>query len=292
MIDFLEEALEAHTSPESLDQPLPLLRPSAWAMLFGLLLFNATIVAWSVWGRIPVRIEGRGVLMFPDALVTVQSPSGGLMQRILVREGQCVGAGQILAHIDLVPLRGRVDGDHQRSSVVVSPGAGCLVEKLVQPGAVVAPGAPLFSLDHHDPRRQIVSLAYFPSQDGKRLKPGQRVRITPNTTQVERHGGIRGRILSLSTLPVSREGLRQRLGLESLVASVQPPGSGGNEPLIEAITTLERNPRTRSGFDWGGGPGPDLTITPGTNTEVSVEVDSRQPISYVIPLLRQISGIY
>jgi HlyD family secretion protein len=137
-----------------------------------------------------------------------------------------------------------------------------------------------------------VSLVYFPSQDGKRLKPGQSVRITPTTTKAQRHGGIRGRILSLRTLPVSREGLRQRLGLESLVQTVQPPGSAGNEPLIEAVTSLQRNPRTRSGFDWGGGPGPDLRLTPGTGTEVSVLVEHRQPISYVIPLLRDITGIY
>jgi len=376
VIDFLEEALEAHTSPDSLDQPLPLLRPSAWALLLGLLLLSATIVTWSVLGRIPVRLQGRGVLLFPADLVTVQSPSGGPLQQIVVREGQCVRAGQILAHIELVQLRGLIDsgqqrlqqlrrqhqraslqaqgeralaaadlerllpyrgsgaiaeetfvdkerqlkrleglqqteaqqrlqaiddellalgrqrGEYQRSAVVVAPVAGCLVEQLIQPGAVVSPGTPLFSIDRHNRRRQIVSLAYFPSQDGKRLKPGQTVRITPNTTQAQRHGGIRGRILSLGTLPVSREGLRQRLGLETLVASVQPQGSDGHEPLIEAVTTLERNPRTRSGFDWGGGPGPDLTLSPGTSTEVSVLVEYRQPISYVIPLLRQISGIY
>ncbi|MFN7820725.1 MAG: HlyD family efflux transporter periplasmic adaptor subunit, partial [Cyanobacteriota bacterium] len=186
----------------------------------------------------------------------------------------------------------RQQEEFQRNSLVVSPVAGCLVEQLVQPGAVVNVGTALFSLDRRDRRRELVSLAYFPSQDGKRLKPGQVVRITPTTTRAQRHGGIRGRILSLRALPVSREGLRQRLGLESLVATVQPPGSDGNQPLIEAVTSLQRDPRTRSGFDWGGGPGPNLTLTPGTGTEVSVLVEYRQPISYVIPLLRDISGIY
>ena len=133
-----------------------------------------------------------------------------------------------------------------------------MVEQLVQPGAVVNPGTSLFSLDRSDRRQELVSLAYFASQDGKRLKPGQIVRITPTTTKAQRHGGIRGRILSLRTLPVSREGLRQRLGLESLVQTVQPAGSSGNDPLIEAVTSLQRDPATRSGFDWGGGPGPDL----------------------------------
>ncbi|MFM7265064.1 MAG: efflux RND transporter periplasmic adaptor subunit, partial [Cyanobium sp.] len=186
----------------------------------------------------------------------------------------------------------RQQREYQHSSLVLSPVAGCLVEQLVQPGAVVTPGTTIFSLVRRDRNQRLVSLVYFPSQDGKRLKPGQSVRITPTTTKAQRHGGIRGRILNLRTLPVSREGLRQRLGLESLVQTVQPAGSAGNDPLIEAVTSLQRNPATRSGFDWGGGPGPDLRLTPGTGTEVSVLVEYRQPISYVIPLLRDITGIY
>jgi HlyD family secretion protein len=376
MIHFREEALRAHTSPDQLDQPLPLLRPSLWALLAALLLFIAAILVWSVLGRVPVRIQGRGVLLLPEALVPVQSPSGGPLLEILVKEGQCVSAGQPLARLDLVQLRvgmeagqrrleqlrrqhqvaalqaqreralvlgdlerllpyrdsgaiseetyvdkerqlqridsqqlaeaqQRVQGindeqlaltrqqeEYQRNSLVVSPLAGCLVEQLVQPGAVVNAGSALFSLDRRDRPRELVSLAYFPSQDGKRLKPGQAVRVTPTTTRAQRHGGISGRILSLRPLPVSREGLRQRLGLESLVATVQTPGSDGNQPLIEAVTSLQRDPRTKSGFDWGGGPGPNLTLSPGTGTEVSVLVEYRQPISYVIPLLRDISGIY
>lgn len=377
MIQFRKEALEALSSPEQLDQPLPLLRPSHWATLLGLLLFAGAVLLWSILGRVPVRIQGRGLLLLPEALVPVQSPSSGPLQEILVKEGQCVKAGHAMARIDLVQLRGaleaggrrlqqlrrqndlatlqaqrerslarsdlerllpyrasgaiaeetfidkerqlqRIDSqqlaesqtrrqgindellalarqqeEHRRGSLVVAPVAGCIVDQLVQPGAIVNAGTTLFSLDRRDRRQEIVSLVYFPSQDGKRLRPGQEVRITPTTTRAQRHGGIRGKILRLRTLPVSREALRQRLGLDSLVQTVQPPGSNnGNEPLIEAVTSLQRDPRTRSGFDWGGGPGPDLVLSPGTGTEVSVLVEQRQPISYVIPLLRDISGIY
>jgi multidrug efflux pump subunit AcrA (membrane-fusion protein) len=376
MIEFRKEALQAHTSPDQLDQPLPLLRPSMWALLVSLLLFTAAILVWSVLGSVPVRIQGRGVLLLPEALVPVQSPSNGPLQEILVKEGQCVSAHQPLARIDLVELRvameagkrrleqllrqdqlaalqaererglaaadlkrllpyrgsgaiaeeifidkerllqrlesqqlvekqqrlqgindeqlalARQNQEYQRNSLVVSPVAGCLLEQLVQPGAVVNQGTVLFSLDRRDRRQELVSLAYFPSQDGKRLRPGQMVRVTPTTTRAQRHGGILGRILRIRSLPVSREGLRHRLGLESLVAAVQPLGNDDNQPLIEAVTSLQRDPRTHSGFDWGGGLGPTLTLSAGTTTEVSVLVEYRQPISYVIPLLRDISGIY
>ncbi|MFN5193664.1 MAG: HlyD family efflux transporter periplasmic adaptor subunit [Cyanobacteriota bacterium] len=375
MIRFRERALESFTGPEQLDQPLPLLRPGWWGLLLGLLLLAAAGLTWAIVGKVPVRVQGRGVLLRPGSLVPVPSRSTGPVQQILRREGDCVAAGRPMARIEqaeqamrleegqrrleqlrrqdslarlqarreramaaddlqrLLPYRGsgaiaedtfsekeralqRLEGQQlaeaqqrsqvigaeglalqrqrqelERNRVVVAPLAGCVVEVLVPPGAVVAPGSVLFTLERRDRRGDLMSLAYFPSRDGKRLKAGQPVRITPTTTRAERHGGIRGRILRVRTLPVSREALRQRLGVESLVEAVQPGGAAA-EPLIEVVTSLQRDPRSRSGYDWGGGAGPDLVLTAGTGTEVSVLVEGRQPISYVIPLLRDLSGIY
>jgi NHLM bacteriocin system secretion protein len=179
-----------------------------------------------------------------------------------------------------------------RNKFVVAPLSGCVVESLLTAGSVVNPGTVLFTMERNDRRGELVSFAYFPSQDGKRLKPGQRVRITPTTTNAQRHGGIQGEILSIRALPVTREGLRQRFGVESLVDAVFPTAAQSSEPLIEVVTSLQRDPNSRSGYDWGGGSGPDLKLTPGTTTAVSVLVEGRQPISYVIPLLRDLSGIY
>ena len=373
---FRERALEAFTTPDPLDRPLPLIRPGWWSLLLGLLVFSGAVAIWSVLGRVPVRIQGRGVLLRPEALLPVQSRTSGPVERITVGEGDCVKAGQVLARIEpvqlqlrrqesqrkLAQLRGqdriaRLQADQQRalvtsdlqrllpyrasgaiaeqtfvekekeiqrldgqllaeaqqraqaitaetlaltslgqeidrSNAVLAPVAGCVVEQQVQPGAVVQPGTTLFELDRRDRRGELVSMAYFAGQDGKRLKPGQRVRITPTSARAQRHGGIQGRILRIRVLPVSREGLRQRLGLETLVEAVQGPNGSGTGPLIEAVTSLQRDPHTPSGYDWGGGAGPDLQLSAGTTTEVSVMVEDRQPISYVIPLLRDLSGIY
>ncbi|MFO0016559.1 MAG: HlyD family efflux transporter periplasmic adaptor subunit [Synechococcaceae cyanobacterium] len=375
MIRYRQEALDQASARDPLDQPLPLLRPGWWGVLVALLVVSGGALAWGVLGRVPVRLQGRGVLLRPDSLLPVQSRSSGPLLEILSREGGCVRAGQVMARVDQVELRlglaaaarrlaqlraqdgearlqaqrertllladlerllpfrasgaiaeqtyvdkerdlQRLDGqqlgeasqrqraindealdlarqraEYARNSVVVAPLSGCVVEKLVQPGAVVTAGTTVFTLERGDRRGELVSLAYFPSQDGKRLKPGQLVRVTPTTTKAQRHGGIQGRILSLRALPVSREALRQRLGLEALVNAIQPAAAPG-EPLIEAVTSLRRDPRTRSGYDWGGGPGPDLRLTAGTGTDVSVLVEWRQPISYLIPLLRDVSGIY
>ena len=55
---------------------------------------------------------------------------------------------------------------------------------------------------------------------------------------------------------------------------------------------MKRDSSTVSGYDWGGAPGPGMQVTAGTPTEVRVLVEERRPISYVIPILRDLTGIY
>ena len=68
--------------------------------------------------------------------------------------------------------------------------------------------------------------------------------------------------------------------------------SDGPSPLIEVVTSLSLDPDSISGYDWGGGLGPNLKISSGTTTIVKVIVEQRRPISYVIPILRDMTGIY
>jgi HlyD family secretion protein len=118
---------------------------------------------------------------------------------------------------------------------------------------------------------------------------GQSVQVTPDTTRAQRHGAIQGTVLSVQTLPVSEEALLNRLGSRSLVQQLTARGAGA---LIEVRTRLRRSASTYSGYDWGGGPGPRLMLSAGTPTQVRVLVEQRQPISYLLPILRDLSGIY
>ena len=88
---------------------------------------------------------------------------------------------------------------------------------------------------------------------------------------------------------MSDKALIKRLGLESLLDAVRIEPKG---PLIEVKTTLKRDQSTISGYDWGGGPGPSMQLTAGTPTNVRVLVEERRPISYVIPILRDLTGVY
>jgi len=370
---FRKNALDALSSPEQLDQPLRLLRPGQWLLLLSLGGFCITIAVWSVFGRLPVRISGKGVLIRTNSLTVVQSEAAGRLLELNNGIGDCVKRGQLMARIDPVSqevskqeaqlqLQQLINQDQQEdrlgairirqqeaeiarirslvqsgaisldqlsqrekelSSLVDSleardgqreqqiqqqqarinasdeeikriaqiraPIDGCVVDRNVHRGEVLQAGSPVFTLDAQDSRQPLESLAFFPAGDGKRLSVGQRVRISPTSTKQQRHGGIEGAVLSIRQLPVNDTALIKRLGLESLLEAVRTEPKG---PLIEVKTSLAKDPSTVSGYDWGGGPGPALQLTAGTPTEVRVLVEERRPISYVIPILRDLTGIY
>lgn len=370
---FRKTALDALSTPERLDQPLRLLRPGQWLLLFSLGGFCITVVVWSMIGRLPVRISGRGVLIHQNTLTSVQSETTGQVQSLAAKVGDCLKVGQVMARVEPVQeevqqeqsriqLQQLIDQDRQedqladirlrqleseigrvknlgtigamsvdeisrrqrelstlqdnltsrnsqreqqitqqrtriqsleqsiqRKALVRSPIDGCVVNRQINQGEVVQPGTTLYSMTTQTDRNDLESIAFFSAGDGKRLKTDLRVRIIPDNTKQQRHGGIEGRVVSIRRLPVTEAALVKRLGHQSLLDSLKRELKG---PLIEVTTSMERDPSTITGYNWGGGPGPKLKLTAGTPTSVRVLVEERRPISYVIPLLRDLTGIY
>ena len=111
--------------------------------------------------------------------------------------------------------------------------------------------------------------------------------ITPDTVKRSRFGGIIGEITQVSALPITSEGATSVVGNPEIVAQLM--GESGGK--IEAIAKLKIDETTFSGYDWSSSKGPNLEISPGTTTTVRVTVEERSPISFVLPILREWSGI-
>jgi HlyD family secretion protein len=90
-LDFAPGILRIERQP-----PSPLPRMVAYAVL-GLF---AVLLAWSAWGRLDIIAVAPGKLVPQTHLKIVQPPEAGIVQEILVKEGEGVRAGQVLMRMD------------------------------------------------------------------------------------------------------------------------------------------------------------------------------------------------
>lgn len=69
----------------------------AWVVVTGLL---CIAIAWLFLGSIPLVVKGQGIFMNKEGLFSIQSKVAGTVAKILVRPGELVEKGQIVALID------------------------------------------------------------------------------------------------------------------------------------------------------------------------------------------------
>jgi len=97
---FRQKSLERLSSPERLDQLLSIVDRKSWLPLTALGLLVASILAWSWFGRIPVTVQGHGILVYPRNVVEVQARGEGRLTDIEFAVGDHVDAGEIVGRVE------------------------------------------------------------------------------------------------------------------------------------------------------------------------------------------------
>ena len=175
----------------------------------------------------------------------------------------------------------------QNNSQIISAHNGRILEVTVNVGQLVPPGQRLGSMQVEKVSSELSGVVYFPIRVGKKIQPGMPIQISPDTVARERFGSITGTVTSVSPFPVTKEGIESLVGSPEVVAHLM-----GDSPAIEVVAELMRDPSTSSGYKWSSSGSPDLNLTSGTTAVGRVAIEYRSPIGYLIPALREISGIY
>jgi len=430
---FRQEALETLSSPDKLNQLMSVVTAKDWIPLVAIGMLIATGVAWSMLGSVPSTVTGRGVLVRPRHMVSIETVSGGRLAWFRVRAGEDIRAGEVIGRLDQAELQQRIeedkrllaelesqdrvktaseeqqiklqeqqnqletrfyeaqrtnfarsladaeavdpllakrvqtseeltkegliaeaspeftdahvayrDNDSKISSLkaqlqqidgqlhglqtqlsslkrqtldsstarhnqivdvktriaaselelkkngeIVSNYSGRVAEVFATEGQVLAAASRLLSLNIQDPNSAMVSVSYFPAKDGKNIQLGMAAQITPDNVERNRFGGMLATVISVSPLPVTKEGALNTVGNSEMVQGLLTgPGA-----WVEVTARLQDDPSTVSGYRWSSSRGPKLTMSPGTTTTTRVTVERRTPASYVVPSLRDASGI-
>ena len=120
---FRQESLDRLQSPEDLGQLLLVVNRKSYVAIAALGLLVAAGLAWSLFGSIPITVDGFGVLVNPGNIKGLQSPAGGQIAELRVRAGQKVQKGQVLAVFNQVGLEQQLIQERARLAEVLRQNA-------------------------------------------------------------------------------------------------------------------------------------------------------------------------
>ena len=172
-----------------------------------------------------------------------------------------------------------------QDGTIRSARAGQVIEVQVAVGDFIQPGRVLARMEGLSGERG--ALVFVPANEGKNIKTGMTIRISPSTVKPEEYGYIQGKVKSVSSYPVTREEMIFYLQNEVLVNRLLQSGE-----TISLVAILESDPSTPSGLRWSSSQGPDLSVEGGTVCSASVVLARQRPITLLIPFLKKQLGLY
>ena len=228
--------------------------------LVGLCLIVGAIGMWAVFGRAPQTVSGFGYVVPEQGFTEVGTTVGGLVESVLVGPGQRVTEGQELLRVDVSY------GDDDVQSIV-SPVDGIVTEVTALPGRITDPGDPLVYLQPADAKLEIKG--FIPATAAAMIRPGMAAEVSPaDAPRRAQYGVMLGTVTELIATPAPAERIAFIVGGNSTLVDYFLKSG----PVIEATVELQQDPSTPSGYAWSIGQGPDVEITAGALSEVTVVV--------------------
>ena len=167
---------------------------------------------------------------------------------------------------------------------VLAPVSGQVIEIKAASGAIVNSGTAVASI--RTGTTELELLLYVSPAEGKQVEAGMPALVSPAAVRREEFGAIRGRVESLSSFPVSFEGMVAVLQNRELAQSFFSDG-----PPYAGRIALIPDPTTASGLAWTSPKAASQTLAPGTLASVEIKTRSQAPITLAIPALKEWLGV-
>lgn len=169
---------------------------------------------------------------------------------------------------------------------IISQHNGRVSEVSASFGQIVSPGTSIATIQAEEPGAKLIGLTFFSIGEGKKIRKGMKVQITPSTVERERFGGIVATVTHVSAFPVTKEGAISAIGNAEVVQSLI-----AKEPQIQVWAELQPDISTFSTYKWSSSKGPQMKVSSGTTASVRVTTEERAPINFVFPFLRSLTGV-
>ncbi|WP_108812242.1 NHLP bacteriocin system secretion protein [Sphingorhabdus sp. Alg231-15] len=96
---FRQEAIDRMASPDRLDQPLRLVKPTNWLFLIVTAVIILFAVIWGFVASVPIKVNAQGIMIDSAGLSEVAVQYQGRVDAILVEPGEKVQKGDVIARL-------------------------------------------------------------------------------------------------------------------------------------------------------------------------------------------------
>lgn len=278
---FRKVALDRLSSPDRLDLLTEVVSPKGWLVLVAIVFSVLVACVWGVFGRIPSKVAGQGILTLATGVFDVTSTAQGRVSKLLVEVGDEVAANQVVANIEqpelsyelatlstrreqLLARKVQLEAYSQQGAVLSGELLGATRKQMQDKMRVLA--EQVATLDERiQTDRALLSSGLITRQtllDSQLLQEQVRQELESTRSQLQqlslqnleskKQAEIeRGNVaLELSNLEGQLGGLRERLELQSVVRSpyagrileIKAGKAGSLVGLGASLLTLERKP--------------------------------------------------
>ena len=102
---FRKQAMDKLQSPDRLNEMVKITKPHHWLSILAMGLIIIYFIVWSVTGRLPNSVSGKGILLQSGGVMEVPALAAGQVDRVLVNPGDEVIAGQVVVKVAQPELR-------------------------------------------------------------------------------------------------------------------------------------------------------------------------------------------
>lgn len=270
---FRQAALDRLSSPEQLDELMEVTPARAWIALASIGVLMAAVLGWSIFGRIPTKIHGEGILLRGQHIGKIAALEPGLVTRVRVAAGDVVARGQAIAEVRHSSTR-----DATSATPLLALQAGRVLELLAKPGDIVASGQSILSFEPIE--GDVEAVLYLNATQGRRIAVGMPVQVAPLPYPKSEYGYLVGQVTSVSDFPASRAAMQTVIENEDLVRLL----ADGGAPIAVrvSLSPLQGSPGR---YLWSSSAGPTNELRSGTLCTASIVIDERRPIALAIPAL-------
>lgn len=171
--------------------------------------------------------------------------------------------------------------EYIKKALLYSPTTGVVSSIIKKPGDAVVQGDTLFII--MPTQGSMILTAYFSLKDWKLLAPNQIAYISLTNMQPQRYGYMLGLVRDVGGYPDNDLAIESDFKNKELVKFLKR----GENAVVYTDIELIPDPKNYTGIKWTCNPLPEQKITVGSPCNVSVVVERRMPVSYLVPWLKE-----